>query len=99
MVVTPGQRECLVGLAWAISDKYLHGLYIIIGLVAAYWIWGIKIKSNLSHLGKQPSFVAAATLTAKMAQDMDSMPKSILSLGKSDLYGFTIYGHFIVNSW
>ena len=36
IVVTPRERECLVGLAWAISERIPARLYIIIGLVAAY---------------------------------------------------------------
>ena len=30
------ERECLVGLAWAVSEKIPARLYITIGLVAAY---------------------------------------------------------------
>ena len=40
-------------------------------------------KNISSHLVKQPSFAAAATFSAKMAQE------HIPSLGKSDLYGFS----------
>ena len=80
IVIAPRERECLVRVAWAISEKILAWLYIIIGLVAAYLIRGIKIKTNSSHLVKQPSFAAAATFSAKMAL------KHIHSLGKSNLY-------------
>ena len=45
---------------------------------------GLKTKTNSSHVVKQPSFAAASTFSAKMAQ------KHILSLGKSNLYGFAI---------
>ena len=51
------------------------------GLVAAYYIWGTKIKSFSSLLVEYLSFAAAATFSAKTAQ------RHILSLGKSDLYG------------
>ena len=30
------EKECLVGLAWAVSEKIQAQLYITIGLVAAY---------------------------------------------------------------
>ena len=36
IVVTPRERESMVGLAWAISEKIPVRLYSIIGLVAAY---------------------------------------------------------------
>ena len=38
IVVTPREKDCLVGLAWAIYEKILAWLYIIIGFVAAYYI-------------------------------------------------------------
>ena len=85
IVIAPRERECLVRVAWAISEKIPAWLYIIIGLVAAYLIRGIKIKTNSSHLVKQPSFAAAAaTFTAKLAQ------KHIIFLGMSDLYEWNV---------
>ena len=63
--------------------KYQHGCTPYnLGIVAGCQIWGIKIKSNSSHLVKQPSFAAAVTFSAK------TDPKHIIFLGKSDLYGF-----------
>ena len=71
----------MLSLAWAISEKILARWYIIIGLVAAYYIWGIKIKTSSSHLVKEPSFTAFLPKTA---------------LGKLDLYGkntFPVHRH------
>ena len=90
------ERKCLVGLAWAVYEKiqYIKILYIIIGLVAAHQICGIKIKTKSNHLVIQPSFAATATFSAKIAQN------HILSLGgKTDLYGYHLLPKSFKDTW
>ena len=65
--------EGLVGLAWTISEKIPAWLYSIFGLVAGNWTWGIKIKTNSSHLVKQPSLL-------QLPRFLPKWPKSTFSL-------------------
>ena len=71
------ERESLVGLAWAISEKIPTQLYSISGSLLDL---RYKNKNKFKSSCKTAQLVAAATFSVKTAKE------HILSLGKYDLY-------------